>query len=115
MPLVTADRVRETTTTTGTGTLTLAGAVTGYRTFASSLSVGDTCYYCVVHGSAATWEVGRGTLASSTTLARTEVYSSSNSNALVSFGAGTKEIFLDFPAALVPNSPFLDKLKWGTD
>ena len=32
------DRVKETTTTTGTGTYTLAGAVTGFETFAS---VGD--------------------------------------------------------------------------
>lgn len=33
MALKVRDRVKETTTTTGTGTITLAGAVTGFRTF----------------------------------------------------------------------------------
>ena len=46
MALVIKDRVKETTTTTGTGTLTLAGAVTGFDSFAD---VGDsnTTYYPV--------------------------------------------------------------------
>lgn len=93
------DRVQETTTTTGTGTVTLAGAVTGYRTFQSVMSVGDTCYYVIEL--AGEWEVGLGTLATTTTLSRDQVLSSSNANALVSFSAGTKNVFLDHPAAII--------------
>lgn len=93
------DRVRETTTTTGTGTITLAGAVTGYRTFQSVLSTNDVTYYCIQNQSVPSeWEVGFGTLASSTTLARTSVIASSNSGSLVNFSSGTKDVFITFPA-----------------
>lgn len=95
---VTADRVQETTTTTGTGTLTLGGAVTNFRTFSSQMATSDTCFYCIVDDVNGAWEVGLGTLASSTTLARTTVLASSNSNAAVSFAAGAKVVFIDAPA-----------------
>lgn len=93
------DRVRETTTTTGTGTITLAGAATGYLTFSARLAVGDSCAYCITAGSE--WEVGEGTLTSTTTLTRDSVISSSNSDALVSFSAGTKDVFITMPAHAV--------------
>lgn len=93
------DRVRETTTTTGTGSVTLAGAVTGYRTFQSVLSTNDVTYYCIQNQSVPSeWEVGFGTLSASTTLARTSVTASSNSGNLVNFSAGTKDVFITFPA-----------------
>ena len=45
------------------------------------------------------WEVGIGTYATTgTTLARTTVLSSSNSNAAVNFSAGTKDVFVTYPA-----------------
>lgn len=92
------DRVRETTTTTGTGTVTLAGAVTGYQSFAA-VGNGNTCHYCIAHRTAAEWEVGIGTYTSSgTTLARTTVIASSNSNSAVNFSAGTKDVFVTAPA-----------------
>lgn len=94
MAHIAADRVQETTTTTGTGTLTLAGAVAGYKTFSSRMATSDTCWYCIVDSATGAWETGLGTLASSTTLARTTVIESSNSDALVSFAAGTKNVFL---------------------
>jgi len=91
------DRVRETTTVVGTGTATLLGAVTGYQTFAV-VGNANTTYYCVAGQGTTEWEVGLGTYTSSgTTLARTTVLASSNANALVSFSAGTKDVFVTYP------------------
>lgn len=99
MALVLADRVQETTTTTGTGTVTLAGAVTGYQTFAA-VGDGNSTYYTIAGQSGSEWEVGIGTYtASGTTLSRTTVISSSNSGSLVTFSAGTKNVFVTYPAA----------------
>lgn len=95
MPLVIADRVRETSTTTGTGTLTLDGAVTGFRTFSSAIGNTNTCYYTITLGS--DWEVGIGTVGAGT-LARTTILKSSNSNNAVNFSAGTKDVFVTYPA-----------------
>jgi hypothetical protein len=96
MPLVVADRVRETTTTTGTGTITLAGAVTGYQSF-SVIGNGDTTYYTINAGSQ--WEVGIGTyLGAGPTLSRDTVLESSNAGALVNFAAGVKDVFITYPA-----------------
>lgn len=97
MALVLADRVQETTITTGTGTVTLAGAATGYQTFAA-IGDGNSTYYTIAGTSE--WEVGIGTYTSSgTTLSRTTVISSSNSGSLVNFAAGTKNVFVTYPAA----------------
>lgn len=96
MALVLADRVQETTTTTGTGTVTLAGAVTGFQSFAA-IGNGNTTYYTITDGT--NWEVGIGTYTSSgTTLARTTVLASSNSGSLVNFPAGSKAVFGTYPA-----------------
>ena len=95
MPLVIADRVRETSTTTGTGTLTLDGAVSGFRTFSSAIGNTNTCYYTITLGS--DYEVGLGTVGAGT-LARTTILKSSNSNNAVNFGAGTKDVFVTYPA-----------------
>lgn len=98
MPLVIADRVLETTTTTGNGTVTLAGAETGYQSF-SVVGNGNTTYYTIAVDGGTDWEVGIGTYtASGTTLSRDTVLSSSNSGNLVSFGAGTKKVFVTYPA-----------------
>lgn len=98
MPLVLKDRVKETTTTTGTGTITLAGAVSGYQSF-SVIGNANTTYYTIVDASTGSWEVGIGTYTSAgTTLSRDTVLESSNSGSLVNFGAGTKEVFVTYPA-----------------
>jgi len=98
MPLVLKDRVKETTTVTGTGTATLLGAASGYQSFAV-IGNGNTTYYCIAEQTGSGWEVGIGTYtASGTTLSRTTVLASSNSNNLVNFGAGTKDIFCTYPA-----------------
>jgi len=95
MALVIADRVKETSTTTGTGTLTLGGAATGYQTFSAAIGSGNTCYYAITLDSA--WEVGIGTVGTGT-LSRDTVLESSNGDALVNFGAGTKDVFVTYPA-----------------
>jgi hypothetical protein len=98
MGLVLADRVKETTTTTGTGTVTLLGASTGFQSF-SAIGNGNTTYYTIAGQTGSEWEVGIGTYTSSgTTLARTTVLASSNSGSLVSFSAGTKDVFVTQPA-----------------
>ena len=96
MALVVKDRVQETSTTTGTGTFTLAGAVSGFQSF-SVIGNGNTTYYAIVGGTE--WEVGLGTYTSSgTTLSRDTVLESSNSGSLVNFSAGTKNVFVTYPA-----------------
>jgi len=98
MALVLADRVKETTTTTGTGTVTLAGAATGFQSFAA-VGNGNVTYYTIAGQGTSEWEVGIGTYTSSgTTLSRTTVLASSNSGSLVSFSAGTKDVFVTYPA-----------------
>jgi len=97
MALVIADRVKETSTTTGTGTITLGGAVTGYQAF-SVIGNGNQCYYTIVGIAVASeWEVGIGTYSSST-LTRDIVLASSAAGAKVSFSAGSKEVFVTYPA-----------------
>lgn len=98
MALVLADRVKDTTTTTGTGTITLSGtAPTGYQTFGTAIGNGNTTYYTIANSTE--WEVGLGTYtAAGTTLSRTTVLSSSNAGALVNFSAGTKDVFVTYPA-----------------
>lgn len=99
MALVIADRVQETTTTTGTGTITLAGAVSGFQSFAA-IGNSNTTYYTIAHTTLAEWEVGIGTYTSSgTTLSRTTILSSSNSGNAVNFSAGTKNVFCTLPAS----------------
>ena len=104
MALVLKDRVKETSTTAGTGTLTLAGAVSGFQSFAA-VGNGNTTYYAIADSITGDWEVGIGTYTSSgTTLSRTTVLSSSNGGALVSFAANPKDVFVTYPSAYSVNS-----------
>jgi hypothetical protein len=101
MALVLNDRVKETSTTTGTGTLNLSGAVSGFETFVAGVADGNTTYYAIVNRDEDEWEVGLGTVtdASTDTLARTTVITSSNSDSAVDFSAGTKDVFCTLPAS----------------
>lgn len=98
MSYVRPDRVRETSTTTGTGSITLAGAVTGWRTFTASMSAADTFPY-VIEGrdsdglQTTEWETGIGTFTAGA-LARTTVTGSSNSGNLVSFSSASLVCFV---------------------
>ena len=99
MAFVIADRVRESSITTGAGSIALGGAVTGYQTFGSVLTTGDTTYYTIADQGGANWEVGIGTFTSPSTLARTTILSSSNGGSIVTFTAGTKDVFISLPAS----------------
>jgi len=96
MPLVLADRVKDTTTTAGTGAVTLSGtAPSGFQSFAT---IGDanTTYYTLTSGSA--WEVGIGTYtASGTTFSRDTVLSSSAAGAKITL-SGNSDIFVTYPS-----------------
>ena len=113
MALVISDRIKETTTTTGTGTYTLGGAVVGLRLLLL-INNSDTTYYACTDGT--DFEVGLGTFTSSgTTLARTTILSSSNSNNAVSWSSGTRTIFCTLLAAktvFLDASGNIDCCKW---
>lgn len=96
MPLTVKDRVKVTTSTTGTGSVSLGSAALGYQDFAS-VGDGNTTYYTIAGGDE--WEVGIGTYtAAGPTLSRDTVLSSSNSDNLVDFSSGTKDVFVTYPA-----------------
>lgn len=97
MPYVVADRVKETSTSTGTGAFTLAGAVTGFRTFSSAIGNGNNTTYVITNATGSEWEVGYG-LVTAGTLTRVAVFSSSNANNTVNFSAGTKSVFVSMSA-----------------
>ena len=105
MALVINDRVKVTSTTTGTGAIALGSAVTGFETFAAGIGNSNTVYYCIAHQDQAEFEVGLGTLSSTTNLQRTTIISSSNSDAVVDFNSGTKDVFCTLPAS---KSVYLD-------
>jgi hypothetical protein len=96
MALVLKDRVKETTITIGTSTLVLLGAASGFQSF-SAIGNGNTTYYTIDGGTE--WEVGIGTYTLiGTTLSRDTILSSSNGGSAVNFSAGTKNVFVTYPA-----------------
>ncbi len=94
MALIKADRVKESSTSAGASTFLLNGAFTGFRSFSSVCSVGDTFYYVIDSDSGSEWETGLGTYSAVNTLTRTTVYSSSNGGSIVTFSAGTKNVYI---------------------
>lgn len=96
MALVLADRVKEVTPTIGTGTFILGGSSTGFMPFAV-LGNGNTTYYTAVDNTTGEWEVGIGTY-NTGTLSRDTVLSSSDSGAKIFFQAGSKDVFVAYPA-----------------
>ena len=98
MALVLFDRVKETSNTSGTGTIVLAGAVTGYQSFAV-VGNANTTYYTIADQQGANWEVGIGTYyTGNVSLARTTIIASSNANAVVNFTNATHDVFVTYPA-----------------
>ena len=98
MALVLKDRVKETSVVTGTGNATLLGAAIGYQSFNTAIPTGSTVYYCIAGQGSNEWEVGVGTFTAPDTLSRDTVLESSAAGALVTFTAGTKDVFVTYPA-----------------
>jgi hypothetical protein len=92
-----APLVRETTTTTGTGNLTLAGVPDAvYQTFNTAFGLNRVFHYFIFDDTNNAWEDGEGYLTDSTTLVRAQILLSSNSNAAVNLGSGTKAVYCTF-------------------
>lgn len=93
------DRAKELASSSGTTSpFTLGGAEPGFVAFSDKLTTnGDTTWYCAVNDTE--WEVGLGTRASSTTLTRTTILSSSNAGAIVNFSAAPL-VFSTVPGAM---------------
>jgi hypothetical protein len=98
MALVLKDRVKETSVVTGTGNATLLGAAIGYQSFNTAIPTGSTVYYCIAGQGSDEWEVGIGTFTAPATLSRDTILESSAAGALVTFTAGTKDVFVTYPA-----------------
>lgn len=98
-----ADSARETTTTTGTGAITTSGtAPAGAQTLAvglGSVTVSNVPYRIETQTAKTEWETGLGTFNGTTGLTRDIVETSSNSNALVNFSEGTKDVFVTILSA----------------
>ena len=96
MALQLADRVQQTGTANTTVSFSLTGAVVGFQSFSSAITTGNTTYYAASDGT--NWEVGVGTLTSSSLLTRTTIISSSNSGSAVSTFGSSINIFVTQPA-----------------
>lgn len=101
MSLVFAPRVKETTETTSTGTYSLAGSANGFQGFVAGIGNTNTTWYCCTDD--INWEIGIGTVTDSSpdTLSRDTIVMSTNNNAAVNWGSGSKNIFCVFPYKLL--------------
>jgi hypothetical protein len=99
MALVINDRVKVTSTSTGTGAFALGVAQTGFEDF-TAIGNSNTTYYTIFNQGTTEWEVGLGTLdGTSANLTRTTILTSSNSDSVVTFTGGTKDVFCTLPAS----------------
>ena len=106
MAFVVNDRVKQTSTTTGTGTFSLTGTEVGFETFVTGIGDTNSTFYAIALDGTAEFEVGIGTVtdASTDTLSRDTVISSSNSDNKVDFSAGTKTVFCTYPPKRAPSA-----------
>ena len=92
------DRVKQKSTSTGTGNFELTSSVVGFKDFADVYSDQDVLFYCINDGT--NFEIGSGIFNSGATptIQRNVFYSSASDNSIIDFSAGTKEIFVTYPA-----------------
>lgn len=96
--IVLSDRIKELSYTVGTGNFSLEGAANGFSSFASKYENGDSLFYAITDGTR--YEIGSGVYATGITgdyLVRFP-FRSTSSDAVVSFPAGTKEVYVTYPA-----------------
>lgn len=90
------DRIKEFSYIIGTSNITLAGAIKGFSTFSSVYSNNDKLFYAITDGT--NYELGSGIYLSSSNSIQRFVIKSTNSNNLVNFTEGTKEVYVNYPA-----------------
>lgn len=90
------DRIKEITYTTGTGNFALSGVVRGFSSFSSVYQNNDELFYAVTDG--LNYEIGSGLYLSNNNQIKRFPLKSTNSNQLVDFGIGLKEIYVTYPA-----------------
>lgn len=99
MSLQINDRVKETSLTTGTVAFVLEGALTGYKTVASSISLSNTFPYVIESSLSGEWEIGVGIYSSgNNSIIRSQILNSSNNSDIVNFSSGIKNVFISIPA-----------------
>lgn len=113
MTFKTDDRVFETSSTAGTGDYTLDGAQVGFTAF-SGMGANNLCPYYATDDT--NWEVGIGTiLTGPAKLQRTKVLRSSNADAAVNWGAGTRKLRCGLPAAMAVPRVLSKSVAGGVD
>lgn len=98
------DRIKQTTYSIGTGDIALSGAIAGFSTFSSVYQNNDFLFYCITDG--INYEIGSGTYVSSSNTIKRYSIKSTNSNQLVNFGYGLKEIYVNYPATNSVINPY---------
>ena len=94
--IILSERIKELSHSTGTGSFTLDGAATGFSAFGDYYSNNDAVYYAITDGT--DWETGSGQYVSggSNSVTRTAL-KSTNSDNLVDFSVGVKEVYVTYP------------------
>jgi hypothetical protein len=92
-----ADRIKEISYTIGTGNMMLSGAANGFSSFGSYYSNNSKVFYAITDGTS--YEIGSGIFQNSVDdqLIRFPIIST-NSNNLISFDEGLKEVYVTYPA-----------------
>ena len=95
--IVLSDRIKELSHSTGLGNFILDGAVQGFSTFSSFYSYNDALFYAITDGT--NYEVGSGQyiLDGSNKSLKRFPFRSTNSNNLVNFTNGAKEVYVTYP------------------
>lgn len=103
--IILADRIKELSYTTGSGNFALAGAANGFSSFGSKYNHQDNLFYAITDGTR--YEIGSGVYLSAAYnpldgITENQIirfpFRSSNNNSIVNFPAGTKEVYVTYPA-----------------